>query len=107
MSLHATLDTRSPTTTRTTDTSENTTSTIDASPIDTITRRESSRADTSLRRLEQVADEDAVDTLLKGFLARHRAVREARRQQAAQQARHEHELLVQRALLGTGLAHLR
>ncbi|MGO1226493.1 MULTISPECIES: hypothetical protein [unclassified Brachybacterium] len=102
MSLHTTLDTRSPTTIHTTDTSENTTS-----PIDTLTRRESSRADTSLRRLEQVADEDAVDTLLKGFLARRRAVREARRQQAAQQARHEHELLVQRALLGTGLSHLR
>lgn len=103
MSVHLTLDTRSPTTTtRTIRTSEDTTSTID-----TLTSRESSRADTSLSRLEQVADDHAVDALLRGFLARRRAVRQARREQAIQQARHEHELLTQRALLGTGLSHLR
>lgn len=105
MSLHPTLDPRSPTITETTETTE-TREDITVT-IDTLSRRESSRADTSLRRLEQVADEDAVDTLLKGFLARRRAVREARRQLAIQQARHEHELLRQRALLGSGLVHLR
>ena len=108
MSLHATLDTRSPTTTDPTDPTdptEDTTQTTHRCPA--LTPREASRADTSLRQLEQVADADAVDLLLKGFLARRRVVRQARRRLAAQQARHEHELLVPRALLGTGLSHLR
>lgn len=102
MSTHVTLDARSPTTSPATETTEVTTSTLD-----TLASHESSRADTSLRRLEQVADETAVDALLRSFLARRRAVRQARREQAIRQARHEHELLVQRALLGTGLSHLR
>lgn len=89
MSLHATLDTRSPTT-------STSTSTLDEAVTDR-----------SLRQLEQVTDEFAVETRMRSFLARRRAVRQARREQAAAQARHEHELLVQRALHGSGLAHLR
>lgn len=64
-------------------------------------------SDTALSRLERLPDEVAVDSLLTSFLARRRAVRRARREIAIQQARHEHELLMQRALLGTCLAHLR
>lgn len=100
MSQSAAVDTRRETAARAPDVPEDTTMTI-------LTAQESSRADAGLRRLEQVADEAAVETLLAGFLARRRAVRQARREQAVRQARHEHELHVQRALLGTGLTHLR
>ncbi|ATG52227.1 hypothetical protein CFK38_12350 [Brachybacterium vulturis] len=92
MSLHATFETLDQNTTSTTATGTTFDPTI---------------ADRSLRQLEQVTDEHAVDALLRDFLVRRRAVRQARRELAAQQARQEHELLVQRALLGTGLAHLR
>lgn len=61
----------------------------------------------TLRRLEQLADDRAVDALLRSFLARRRAVRQARSEQAALRARREHEQLVQRTLLDAGLAHLR
>lgn len=64
-------------------------------------------SDTALGRLERLPDEVAVDSLLTSFLARRRAVRRARREIAVRQARHEHEMFMQRALLGTGLAHLR
>lgn len=62
---------------------------------------------TALQRLDRFADEAAVDSLLTSFLARRRALRRARQQHAVQQARHEHEMLQQRALLGAGLIHLR
>ncbi|ASK66924.1 hypothetical protein CFK39_15165 [Brachybacterium avium] len=90
MSPRTALETRSPTVTRT-----------------TATAFEPTIADRSLRRLEHAGDDHAVDALLRRFLARRRAVRQARRELAARQARHEHELLTQRALLGTGLSHLR
>lgn len=64
-------------------------------------------AERALRRLEQLTDDRAVDTLLTSFLARRRAMRKARHEQAAKRARQEHEQLVQRALLTAGLAHLR
>lgn len=93
MSTRTLLDTRSPTTTTT--------------PAD-----EPVLTEGGLRRLAQLADELAVDdrdidALLRELLTRRRAVRQALREQAAAQARREHEELVQRALLGTGLAHLR
>lgn len=87
MSLNATIDTRSPTITLTT-----------AAAVTT---------DRSLRQLEQLADDRTVDVLLQRFLARRRAVRRARRELAAEQARREHDQLVQRTLLGSGLIHLR
>ena len=59
MTMHATLDTRSPTTTLTTTAALTT--------------------DRSLRQLEQIADDRTVDVLLERFLARSRAVRQARR----------------------------
>lgn len=62
---------------------------------------------TVLDRLDRFTDDAAVDSLLRSFLARRRALRQARRQLALEQVRHEHELLMQRALLSTGLAHLR
>lgn len=86
MSVHATVDTRSPTTIADTDTHT---------------------TDHTLRRLEQVTDEYAVDALLQSFLARRRAVRQACREQAAEQVRREHELLVHRTVLAAGLTHLR
>ena len=61
----------------------------------------------TLRRLEQLADDRAFESQLQSFLARRRAVRQARLEQAAEAARHEHELLVQSALLEAGLTHLR
>jgi hypothetical protein len=83
VSQRTTLDTRSPTTSTSTST------------------------DRTLWALAQVTDERTVETLLQGFLTRRRAVRRARREQAAAQARHEHEMLVQRAMIGSGLANLR
>lgn len=74
---------------------------------DTALVRETRRADSALSRLDQLADESTVDSLLTRVLARRRAVRRARRLLAVEQARQEHELQMQRALLGTGLAHLR
>ena len=61
----------------------------------------------TLHQLEQAADEHTVDTVLRSVLARRRAVRDARREHAAAQARREHELFMQRTLLRTGLVHLR
>ena len=87
MTMHATLDTRSPTTTLTTTAALTT--------------------DRSLCQLEQIADDRTVDVLLQRFLARRRAVRQARRELAAEQARGEHDQLVQRSLLASGLIHLR
>lgn len=55
----------------------------------------------------QTVDEQTVEALLQSFLARRRAVRQARRELAAEQAHREHELLVQRTVLGAGLTHLR
>ncbi|HEX7352762.1 hypothetical protein [Brachybacterium sp.] len=60
-----------------------------------------------LHRLDRFPDEVAVDTLLTSFLARRRALRRARKELAVQQARQEHEMLHQHALLGAGLTHLR
>lgn len=100
MSQAGTVHPRSPNTTDTTDVPEDRTMT-------TLTHQESSPADAGLRRLEQFADEAAVETLLTSFLARRRAMRQARREQAVRQARHEHEVQMQQALLGTGLTHLR
>lgn len=74
---------------------------------DTDLAREARRADTTLRRLDQLSDDQAVDGLLMRLLARRRARRHALRLLAVQQARQEHELQMQRALLGTGLTHLR
>ena len=82
MSMHATIDTRSPTV-----------------PLHTTT--------TTLEQLVQTGDEHTVEALLQSFLARRRAVRQARREQVAEQARREHELLMQRTVLGAGLTHLR
>lgn len=59
------------------------------------------------RFADEVADEVAVETLLAKHLARRRALRRARRELAVQQARQEHELLIQRTLFGAGLTHLR
>ena len=64
-------------------------------------------AERTLRRLEQLSDDHALDALLRSVLARRRAVRQARREQAIDAARHEHELVGQGALLQAGLAHLR
>ncbi|WP_394214722.1 hypothetical protein [Brachybacterium vulturis] len=105
MSARAALDTHTPTTTASTDPAEATASTRAAR--DTVASRGSSGADTGLRRLEQLSDADALETALTRFLARRRAVRRARRELAVRQARQEHELLMQQALLGTGLSHLR
>lgn len=60
----------------------------------------------ALHQLEQAADEHTVDTVLRSVLARRRAVRDARREHAAAQARREHELFMQRTLLRAGLVHL-
>lgn len=84
MSMHATVDTRSPTM--------------------TLTSASTIRA---VDQLVQTADEHTVEALLQVFLTRRRAVRQARREEAAEQARREHELLMQHALLGAGLTHLR
>lgn len=95
MSPHTTLHPRSPTTSAAAETT-----------------RGPSRRDDDLRRLTQsveelAADERSVDSLLTQLLARRRAVRQALREQAAAQARRENEQAMQRALLGTGLSHLR
>lgn len=84
MSMHATVDTRSPTL-----------------PL------HSTSATRTLDQLMQTVDEQTVEALLQSFLARRRAVRQARRELAAEQAHREHELLVQRTVLGAGLTHLR
>ena len=100
----AAVQTRGPTTPSAPDDPEHPAMTILDDPL---THRESSRADASLHRLAQCVDESAVESVLRSILARRRAVRQARREQASRQARHENELHVQRALLGSGLSHLR
>src|SRR5699024_1158420 len=100
MSQSAAVDTRRETAARAPDVPEDTTMT-------SLTAQESSRADAGLRRLEQVADEPAVETLLGGFLARRRGGRQARPDQAVRQARHARPVDMQRAQLSTGVTHLR
>jgi len=83
MSTRTTVDPRSPTTT-------------------VLEARQSASAGVSPQ-----ADQRALDAQLRAHLARRRAVRLARREAAAAQARLENERAMQRALLGAGLAQLR
>lgn len=52
-------------------------------------------------------EERELDRRLRGALARLRALRVARRERLRAQARREHEQLTERALLASGLQHLR
>ncbi len=63
--------------------------------------------DSEVDRLDRLTDEIAVDTLLTSILTRRRALRRARRQLAAEQARQEYERFLERTLLGAGVSHLR
>jgi len=62
---------------------------------------------TAQTSLLDAVDERELDRLLRDVRARLRMQRDARRARLRAQARREHERLVERALLASGLHHLR